>query len=234
MGYSWTSSGSSRTYQDAVSLYADGDFALTSTHGGNAILGNDPAILSDPRFNLLMPPNYVNGLRNNASTPPSATQMQNLRNSVVAPSAILRAGGLVALGTDTPLSAPALGLHAALRTFALGVTNHEALQSVTINAAKYTNAGNELGSIERGKIADIIMVNGNPLEDVANAANIELVMKNGLVYTIADILQPYVTASAIMERNRMVAERVKRCRNDAMVCSADNLAATYTSSDHGH
>jgi Tol biopolymer transport system component len=234
MGYSWTSSGSSRTYQDAVSLYSDGDYALTSTHGGNAILGNDPGILTDPRFNLLMPPNYVNALRNNASTPPSAAQMQNLRNSVVTPSAILRAGGLVALGTDTPLSAPALGLHAALRTFALGVSNHEALQAVTINAAKYTNVANELGSIERGKIADLIMVNGNPLEDVANAASVELVMKNGLVYTIADIIQPYVTASALNERNRMFAERAKRCRGDVVKCATDNLAATYTSSDHGH
>jgi hypothetical protein len=223
-----------RTYQDAVSLYADGDFALTSTHGGNAILGNDPGILTDPRFNLLMPPNYVNGLRNNASTPPSAAQMQNLRNSVVTPSAILRAGGLVALGTDTPLSAPALGLHAALRTFALGVSSHEALQAATINAARYTNVGNELGSIERGKIADIIMVNGDPLEDVVNAANVELVMKNGLVYTIADLLQPYVTASALNERNRMIAERAKRCRSDIALCAADKMAATHTSSDHGH
>jgi cytosine/adenosine deaminase-related metal-dependent hydrolase len=153
---------------------------------------------------------------------------------VVTPSAILRAGGLVALGTDTPLSAPALGLHAALRTFALGVSNHEALQAVTINAAKYTNVANELGSIERGKIADLIMVNGNPLEDVANAASVELVMKNGLVYTIADIIQPYVTASALNERNRMFAERAKRCRGDVVKCATDNLAATYTSSDHGH
>jgi Tol biopolymer transport system component/imidazolonepropionase-like amidohydrolase len=234
MGYSWTSSGMNRTYQDAVRLYADGDFALTSTHGGNAILGNDPGILTDPRFNLLMPPNYVNGLRNNASTPPSAAQMQNLRNSVVTPSAILRAGGLVALGTDTPLSAPALGLHAALRTFALGVSSHEALQAATINAARYTNVGNELGSIERGKIADIIMVHGDPLEDVANAANVELVMKNGVVYTIADLLQPYVTASALNERNRMIAERAKRCRSDVTLCAADRMAAIHTSGDHGH
>ena len=235
MGYSWTSSQSNRTYQDAVSLYSYGDYALTSTHGGNAILGNDPGILTDPRFNLLMPPNYVAGLTNNASTPPTAAQMATLRNSVVAPSAILRAGATVSLGTDTPLSAPALGLHAALRTFALGVSTHEALQSVTINAARYTNVANELGSIERGKIADIVMVHGDPLADVANAANVELVMKNGVVHTIAQILQPYITKAALGEHNRMVAERARRCL-DADVCAADAIAATETerSSSHGH
>jgi Tol biopolymer transport system component len=234
MGYSWTSSQSSRTYQDAVALYSQGGYALTSTHGGNAILGQDPAILTDPRFNLLMPPNYVNGLRNNASNPPTPAQLQNIANSVVTPSAILRAGGVVALGTDTPLSAPALGLHAALRAFALGVSNHEALQSATINAAKYTNVDRELGTIEAGKIADIIMVNGNPLEDVANAANVELVMKNGLVYTIADILQPYVTASALNEHTRLAALRAQRCKASAATCAADRLAATETANDHGH
>ena len=233
MGYSWTSSAASRTYQDAVALYSQGDYALTSTHGGNAILGQDPALLDDPRLNLLMPPNYVTALRNNAGTPPSPTQLANITNSVVTPSAILRAGGVVALGTDTPLSAPALGTHAALRAFALGVSNHEALQSMTINAAKYTRVDAELGSIEPGKIADIVMLAGNPLEDVANAAKVEMVMKNGVVYTVADILKPYVSTSALMERNRMAAIRAKRCRDEA-VCKADAIASVYSASDHGH
>jgi len=233
MGYSWTSSQASRTYQDAVSLYSEGDYALTSTHGGNAILGQDPALASDPRLNLLMPPNYVTALRNNASTPPTATQLANIRTSVVPPSDILRAGAIVSLGTDTPLSAPALGTHAALRAFALGVSNHEALQSMTINAAKYTNVDAELGTIEPGKIADIVMLTGNPLEDVANAAKVEVVMKNGVTYTVADILRPYVTTAALMEQNRMAALRAKRCQNEA-VCRADAVAGTWSAADHGH
>jgi imidazolonepropionase-like amidohydrolase len=40
-------------------------------------------------------------------------------------------------------------------------------------------------------VADLILVRGNPLEDVKNAANVELVMKNGVTYTIEEILRPY-------------------------------------------
>ena len=39
--------------------------------------------------------------------------------------------------------------------------------------------------------ADLVTVRGNPLDNVANAANVGMVMKNGVIYTIADILRPY-------------------------------------------
>ena len=55
---------------------------------------------------------------------------------------------------------------------------------MTINAAKFTHADHELGTVEPGKIADLIMIHGNPLDNVANTANVELIMKNGFIYTI--------------------------------------------------
>ncbi|MEX2571339.1 MAG: amidohydrolase family protein [Gemmatimonadota bacterium] len=192
MGYSWAESPAGRSYQDVIALYSQGDFHLSSHHTqGNNILGDDPEIASDPRLLELMPPNYVEGLIQQASTPPTEAQREATRRSVATPAAIMRAGGLVTIGSDSPLSAPALGLHARLRAFAYEVTNHEALQAVTINAARYSHADHELGSVEPGKIADLVMVRGNPLEDVANAANVELVMRNGITFTIEDILQPY-------------------------------------------
>jgi imidazolonepropionase-like amidohydrolase len=140
-----------------------------------------------------MPPNFQTGLINNAQRPPTPAQLDSIRRSVVTPAAILHSGGLVALGTDSPVSAPALGQHMTIRAFTYGpgVTNHEVLQSVTINAAKLSNAAHELGTVEPGKIADLVMIRGNPLESVDNLTNVEMVMKNGVIYTIADILRPY-------------------------------------------
>jgi len=43
-----------------------------------------------------------------------------------------------------------------------------------------------------GKIADLVMIDGNPLEDIANLVNVEMVMKNGVIYTIPEILAPYL------------------------------------------
>jgi hypothetical protein len=192
MGYSWAESPGGRSYQDVIALYSQGAFHLSSQHTQTQnVLGDDPDILSDPRFTLLMPPDYVGAITTQASTPPSEEQRANVRADVAAPAAIMRAGGLVTLGSDTPLAWPALGIHARLRAFAYEVTSHEALQAVTINAARYAHADHELGTVEAGKVADMIFVRGDPLADGKNAANVEQVMKNGVVVTIEEILAPY-------------------------------------------
>jgi imidazolonepropionase-like amidohydrolase len=190
MGYSWSAAGD--TYQDAMALFTQGDFALSSSHSGsNNVLGDQPGILTDPRFTLLMPAEYTNQIRAQAGTPPSAEQRQAMRDAVEVPVRILNGGGLVTIGTDSPLQWPGLGVHARLRVFATAVTPHQALQAVTINAARYARADHELGTVEVGKIADLVFVRGDPLADVANAANVELVMKNGVANTIEEILRPF-------------------------------------------
>jgi imidazolonepropionase-like amidohydrolase len=175
-----------------VALFTETDYALSSSHsGGNNVLGDEPGILTDPRFTLLMPAEYQAQIRTQAGTPPTAQQRQAMRNAVEIPARFMNAGGLVALGTDSPLDWPGLGIHARLRAFATAVTAHQALQSVTINAARYAHADHELGTVEAGKIADLIFVRGDPLADVKNAANVERVMKNGVVYTVDEILRRF-------------------------------------------
>lgn len=192
MGYGWSESEGGKSYQDVIALYAQTDFALVSHHSqGNNVLGDEPGIATDPRFTLLMPEQYVRGFRTQAATPPTPQQREAMREDVAAPAAILRAGGLVTIGTDSPLAGPGLGVHARLRSFATGVTNHQALQAVTINAARYARADRELGTVEAGKIADLIFVRGDPLANVAAAANVAIVMKNGIVHTADEILRPF-------------------------------------------
>lgn len=190
MGYSWAQSAGGRSYQDVMALYTEGDFHLSSHHvRTNHILGDDPGILEDPRFRVLMPRGYVFQVEQQASRPPTDEEREATRGDVATPAAILRGGGLVTLGSDSPLSWPALGLHAQLRAFATVLTPHEALQSATINAARFARLDHELGTLEAGKIADLILVRGNPLEDVANAARVELVVKAGVSSTPEELLQ---------------------------------------------
>jgi Tol biopolymer transport system component len=192
MGYSWGESPAGKSYQDVIALYTQGDFNLTSQHSqGNNVLGEDPGIVTDPRFTTLMPPDYQAAIRTQASTPPTEAQKASTRADVEVPARILKGGGVVSIGTDSPLDAPALGIHARLRAFGLGMTNHEALQTVTINAAKYSHADHELGTVEVGKVADLVMVRGNPLQDLRAAAAVEIVMKNGIAITVAEILRGY-------------------------------------------
>ncbi|QNJ98477.1 amidohydrolase family protein [Constantimarinum furrinae] len=63
-----------------------------------------------------------------------------------------------------------------------GMTNMEALKTATINGAEYIGAGNDIGSLEVGKLADLIVLSENPLENIENTNTVEMVMVNGRLY----------------------------------------------------
>ncbi len=63
-----------------------------------------------------------------------------------------------------------------------GMTPHEALRSATMHGATYLGMDHELGSLEAGKRADLLVLDENPLDDIRNSEEIDLVMKNGRLY----------------------------------------------------
>jgi hypothetical protein len=83
---------------------------------------------------------------------------------------------------------PGFSLHEELVSLQkAGLSAHEVLQTATLNAAKYQNAMDSLGTIEKGKIADLILLNENPLEDIANTQKIEAVLTNGMYFNRKDL-----------------------------------------------
>ncbi|MEL6655676.1 MAG: amidohydrolase family protein [Bacteroidota bacterium] len=66
-----------------------------------------------------------------------------------------------------------------------GMTNMEALQAATINGARYLGMDSEIGSLKPGKLADIIVIDGNPLEDIRQSENVQYTMVNGRLYDAA-------------------------------------------------
>jgi imidazolonepropionase-like amidohydrolase len=65
-----------------------------------------------------------------------------------------------------------------------GLSNHEALKAATINGADYIGASDEIGSLEKGKLADLIILDKNPLEDIQNSNSVIYTMINGRLYDI--------------------------------------------------
>jgi imidazolonepropionase-like amidohydrolase/Tol biopolymer transport system component len=94
---------------------------------------------------------------------------------------ILDAGGVVSLGAHGQLQG--LGAHWELWMLQQGgMSNLEALRSATINGARALGLDTEIGSIQKGKLADLIVLDRNPLENIRNSESIGMVMVNGRLY----------------------------------------------------
>jgi Tol biopolymer transport system component len=223
MGYGWSKSVGGITYQDAADMHAKADFHLIDTlFSALALSSQDPTILSSNRF-VLVPPNFVAGLR--TAPAPDAATLQGIQRDAEQEAKVYRAGGLVANGTDSPLVVPGIALHLNLRAAGQVLGNHQALQTVTINAAKMAFVDKDLGTVEAGKLADLVAVRGDPIADLKAAANTEYVIKNGNVYTQAQILAPFTTPVALAARKRAIVAYERLCKAEPHSCEAAGMHA---------
>lgn len=95
-------------------------------------------------------------------------------------SRIKKAGGRVAVGGHGEVDG--LGTHWEIWSQASGMSIEQALEAATIDGAWFLGLERELGSIEAGKIADLVILDGNPLDDIRNTARVSRVMKAGRLY----------------------------------------------------
>lgn len=103
------------------------------------------------------------------------------------------AGGLITLGTDHVSNGkhlPGFGIHREMDVLVRsGISPSETLKIATINGAKALKIDHAHGSIESGKSGDLIIIKGNPLEDIRNTRNISQVVKAGVIYDPKKLLE---------------------------------------------
>jgi Tol biopolymer transport system component/imidazolonepropionase-like amidohydrolase len=195
-GYSPKVSYLNRTYDDVIQLLAHSGMTITPTigiMGGFFVLAaKDPSMVNDPRFETLFPATVVERTRTRAEAVRSSLSVRESRLKPFGETVrrVVSAGGRVIAGTDSPIIPQGLSLHTELQHFVdAGLTPFEALQTATSVAAEALGVGDELGSLEPGMLADMVVVEGDPLRDIRDARRVKLVIKNGEVYTLDDLLQ---------------------------------------------
>jgi len=144
-----------------------------------------PALRLDPRFKL-----YPEWIQRQVTAQPSASNPGGGGDPAGGSGKmvldIMKAGGLVVAGTDTP---NAINLHGELMSYRLaGMAPFDILKTATVNPAKAL--GLEAGTIEAGKLADLIMIDGNPLENIANTTKVRKVMANGRLHEVEQLIAP--------------------------------------------
>ena len=123
--------------------------------------------------------------------PPNETsdaQEKVFQKQVAIVGALHRGGITIVAGTDQAV--PGHSLHREIELYVQsGFTPLEAIQSATTVPAHVMGLDKELGTIETGKRADLILINGDPLQDVHNTRNVEYVITNGTMYHTAELWQ---------------------------------------------
>ncbi len=184
-GYSPKIATLQRSYQDVIQLFGKSGRILcpmTSNPGVEKLFEMEPAMRQDPRFTLY--PQWMQDLVARPR-PQNSALFANFKDGTGKMILdVMRAGGLVVAGTDTPNG---FNLHGEMEAYVMaGMTPYEALRTATVNSSKAL--GLDAGSIEPGKLADLVIVEGNPLENIANAHHVKHVIANGRVFTIDDLL----------------------------------------------
>ncbi|HSL68668.1 MAG TPA: amidohydrolase family protein [Longimicrobiales bacterium] len=105
-----------------------------------------------------------------------------------------RAGGdLIAVGTDHPSWGEffsGFSIHRELHALALtGIPAGAVLKAATINAARALRVSDQLGTVQVGKLADLVVVRGDPTTDIRNTRNVRYVIKAGVLYDPAALLK---------------------------------------------
>jgi hypothetical protein len=124
---------------------------------------------------------------------PLALRQEYFAHNLQMAGAMHRAGVPFMAGTDTAPGVyivPGFSLHDELANFVeAGFTPMEALQTATSNPARFLGREASLGSVEPGKVADLVLLTANPLEDIRNTRKISIVVANGQFFDRAALDQ---------------------------------------------
>jgi imidazolonepropionase-like amidohydrolase len=180
-------------YDDVLTLMAASKTGYTPTlivnYGGlngEFYWYQESDVWTNPRLSRFTPPEVLEP-RSRRRVMAAADDYSYLETARAA-KALLDRGGKVQLGAHGQLQG--LGAHWELWMLQQGgMTSHEALRAATLHGAQYLGLDGDLGSIEPGKLADLVVLERNPLESVRNSESLRYVMVNGRLYDADTLAQ---------------------------------------------
>ena len=173
-------------YKDVVELWPPGRVGYTPTLivGYGGLFGETywyqhTNVWEDPKLSRFVPP-FVLDPRSRRRTMAPETEFNHVNNARAA-KRLLDAGVSVQVGAHGQREG--LGAHWEIWMLVQGgMSPHEALRCATLRGAAYLGMDKDLGSLEPGKLADIAVIDGDPLKDIRVSENVRYAMVNGRLY----------------------------------------------------
>jgi imidazolonepropionase-like amidohydrolase len=163
-----------------------------------------PERLQDPEMKKLFPPEIFAEIQDSLKNWPALGYFARTDREMLyrerGVKQFIESGAVMGMGTDsgTPMNFHSEALWREIKVHVdMGMTPQRAIAAATRVNAQIIGKGRELGTIEPGKLADVIVVKGNPLFDIVALSNVEIVVKDGTVYkggNVADA-KPGTTSS---------------------------------------
>jgi hypothetical protein len=183
--------------QQTIRTMVDNDVAMTSTLAVYELfVPNRPQELDQRMLEAMSPETreeYLATRRRIAENPRAGIAPEVFRTAMDFERAFVEAGGLLAAGVDPTGNGGALPGFGDQRNLELlveaGFDVPQAIRIMTLNGAIALGVDDQLGSIEVGKIADLAVVQGNPVADPAGLRNTTIVFKDGVGYDSAKLLE---------------------------------------------
>jgi hypothetical protein len=175
-------------YEDVVTLFVESGIVYTPTmlvtYGGpwgeNYWYAKEPPH-DDPKLQRFTPHSELDAKTRRRNAGWFMDEEYTFEEQSADLARVVAAGGRIGVGSHGQLQG--LGYHWELWSMQSGgLSNHDALRAATIFGAEALGFGDDLGTVESGKLADLVIMEGNPLEDIRNTNTIRYVMKNGRLY----------------------------------------------------
>ena len=197
-GWAYSRSLTYHSYGDVEKLLVKSGMWTISTTFAQAQYAEDPTLVSDPRQGVAPPWEHgrVVTAFNAAKAADTTAAYNHLRDEEQTVAEDFHGGGIVLAGTDSPLDIPATSLHLNLRAQVKygNMKPWEALETATSMAARAYGYDKDLGTLEQGKLADLIIVGGDPLTSIDDVAKVQCVAVNGRLRSVRAIAAPFTQA----------------------------------------
>ena len=170
-------------YQDGFSRFVTSGTTLVTGLAALTGVSRSPRLAQDPAYRTL----FTTAERASWERPDGlASVLPSLEQTVAR---LVRAGGRVATGSDAPAVPYGLGVHLEIALLAqAGIATDQVLRMATIEGALALGLEGQLGTLEEGKLADFVVLDGDPLTDVAATLTITAVAKGGVWYDRSTLL----------------------------------------------